>query len=128
MIQDNQKFTEFIVAGGLGSCFGRSLYKTFSDYFKLPALAGGPVDVGGDLGKIPSVKGKIPLISQSTQGSDLNLGSGSAESSSTLRVENTAAAAGSPRGERTPPSYPSSPGRGTAEQEEFYRLSEPTVL
>ena len=42
-------------------------------------------------------------------------------------MENTATA-GSPRGERTPPSYPSSPGRGTAEQEEFYRLSEPTIL
>jgi hypothetical protein len=120
MIHYNQKFTEYIVAGGLGSCFGRSIYEMFSDYFKIPA---GPGYVSSDLEKIPSVKCKTPLILQSTQDSNLNLDSGSGEGSSTIPVETKGV--GSPGGTRTPPSYP---GHGTAEQEEFYRLSEPTHL
>uniref|UniRef100_A0AAU7YTV1 Uncharacterized protein n=1 Tax=Madurella sp. TaxID=2420206 RepID=A0AAU7YTV1_9PEZI len=123
MIQNNQKFTEFIVAGGLGSCFGRSIYESFFYYFKLPALAGSAAYVGEDLYKTPYVK--IPLVLQSTQDSNLNLGSG-AEGSTGISVENTGV--GTPTGGRTPPSYPSSPGRGTAEQEAFYRLAEPTPL
>jgi hypothetical protein len=76
-IQNNQKIIQLIFAGGLGGCVGLSLFETwFSDFFKKPMVAG-PVDLGGDLtsGKIPSIK--IPLTLQSTQGSDLNLGSGS---------------------------------------------------
>jgi hypothetical protein len=87
-IQTNQKITQLIFVGGLGSCLGKSLSETwFSDYFnfnfnfnfKIPAVAG-PADIGGDFasGKTPSIK--IPLTLQSTQGSDLNLGSDSASS------------------------------------------------
>lgn len=81
-IQTNQKVTQLIFVGGLGSSIGRSLSETlFSDYFnfKIPAVAG-PADIGGNFtsGKTSSIK--IPLILQSTQGSDLNLGSDSASS------------------------------------------------
>lgn len=43
-------------------------------------MVAGPADLGGDFssGKIPSIK--LPLTLQSTQGSDLNLGWGSASS------------------------------------------------
>ncbi len=79
-IKNNQKIMQLIFAGGLGGCVGLSLFETwFNDSFKLPMVAA-PVDLGDDLtsGKIPSIK--IPLTLQSTQGSDLNLGSDSASS------------------------------------------------
>jgi hypothetical protein len=79
-LQTNQNITQLIFVGGVGSSIGKSLSETlFRDYFnfKIPAVAG-PADIGGDFasGKTPSIK--IPLILQSTRGSDLNLGSDSA--------------------------------------------------
>jgi hypothetical protein len=91
-IQNNQKITQLMSIGGIGSCLGKTIYETwFSDYFKVPATAGSP-GVSGGLGIT-----KIPLILQSTKGSDLNLGSdssnipvkgsGSASASSNLPVK-----------------------------------------
>jgi hypothetical protein len=72
-IHNNQDITQLIFAGGLGGCLGKTILETwFSDYFKLPAVAG---PGGQGVGEIPLIK--TPLILQSTQGSDLNLGSGS---------------------------------------------------
>ena len=71
-IKDNQKITQLIFIGGLGSCLGKTIFETWfsdCDYFKLPAVAGpGALRDGEGI--------KIPLILQSTQGdSDLNLAS-----------------------------------------------------
>lgn len=81
-VKINQYISKIIFTGGLGACVGASLRDTwFSDYFKIktPAIAG-PANIGSDFssGKTSSIK--IPLTLQSTQGSDLNLGSDSPSS------------------------------------------------
>jgi len=80
-IKNNQNMMQLIFAGGLGGCVGISLFETlFSDFFKKPIpMVGGSEGLGGDFTseKTPSSI-KIPLTLQSTQGSDLNLGSDSA--------------------------------------------------
>ena len=40
-IHNNQDITQLIFAGGLGGCLGKTILEEwFSDYFKLPAVAG----------------------------------------------------------------------------------------
>lgn len=71
-IKNNQSIIRLIFAGGIGSCLGKTVFETwFSDYFKVPATVGSQ-GLGGEL-----VVTKKPLILQSTNGSDLNLGSDS---------------------------------------------------
>jgi hypothetical protein len=73
-IQSNQNITQLILIGGLGGCLGKTIFEIWfsdSDYFKVPAVAGPEVS-----GERPGIK--IPLILHSTQNSDLNLGSASA--------------------------------------------------
>ena len=87
-IQNNQKITQLMSIGGIGSCLGKTIYEIWfsdSDYFKVPATAGSP-GVSGELGIT-----KIPLILQSTKGSDLNLGS----DSSNIPVKGSGSASGS---------------------------------
>ena len=73
-IRNNQKITELIFFGAMGGCLGKSIFEIwFSDldYFKLPGMTGpGPSRERPDF--------KISLTLQSTQDSNLNLGSVSA--------------------------------------------------
>jgi hypothetical protein len=78
-IQNNQKITQLIFTGGLGSCLGKTIFETwFSDYFKVPMTYRPADHLGGPSPRSERPVIKIPLILQSTQGggSDLNVDSG----------------------------------------------------
>lgn len=75
----HQNLVDLIFVGGVGASLGKSLMDTwFSNFLKIPEGApavAGPANIGG--GDLSEGSVKIPLILQSTQGSDLNLDSAS---------------------------------------------------